>query len=79
MDRPTAQGTHVYVLTLQNSQHSACTVSGTYTPSPGVTRYDALTQLRIDVVRQYPSMEGAVVLYFALEPNHLTPAEEVAR
>ncbi|MFE5900785.1 hypothetical protein ACFQ67_25715 [Streptomyces sp. NPDC056488] len=79
MDRSPAQGSHVYVLTLQNPQHSACTLSGTYTPPPGMTRFDVLTQLRIDMVRQYPSMEGAVVLYFALEPNHLTPAGEVAR
>ncbi|MGA5064494.1 hypothetical protein ACPB9E_12060 [Streptomyces exfoliatus] len=72
MESNTQQGTHLYVLTLQNRQQSACTVSGTFTPEPGFTRFDVLGQLRIDVVRQYPSMEGAVVLYFALEANHLT-------
>ncbi|MFF7779487.1 hypothetical protein ACFZCG_34320 [Streptomyces tanashiensis] len=65
------QGTHMYVLSLQNRQMSACTVSGTYTPGPDVTRFDILNQLRIDTVRQYPSMEGAIVLYFALEANDL--------
>ncbi|MGA5063164.1 hypothetical protein ACPB9E_05185 [Streptomyces exfoliatus] len=75
MESNTQQGTHLYVLTLQNRQQSACTVSGTFTPEPGFTRFDVLGQLRIDMVRQYPSMEGAVVLYFALEANHLTGEE----
>ncbi|MFI0925134.1 hypothetical protein ACH4TP_14545 [Streptomyces sp. NPDC021012] len=66
------QGTHMYALSLQNSQMSACTVSGTYTPPPGTTRFDILTQLRLDAVRQYPSMEGSIVVYFALEPNAVT-------
>ncbi|MFI1973706.1 hypothetical protein [Streptomyces wedmorensis] len=72
------QGTHLYVLSLQNSRMGACTLSGTYTPQPGATRYDILSQLRIDAAREYPSMEGSVVLYFALEPNRLTD-EEAAR
>ncbi|MFB6839528.1 hypothetical protein [Streptomyces sp. NPDC056361] len=72
MESNTGQGTHMYVLSLQNSRMGACTVSGTYTPPVGVTRYDILTQLRIDAVRQYPSMEGAVVLYFDLQTNTLT-------
>ncbi|MDX2559336.1 hypothetical protein PV371_06700 [Streptomyces sp. TX20-6-3] len=78
MNSNTQQGTHIYVLTLQNRQQSACTISGTYTPPPGTTRYDILAQLRFDAVRQYPSMEGAVVLYFALETNDLTAGTGVA-
>ncbi|MGW8762316.1 hypothetical protein ACWGN5_07425 [Streptomyces sp. NPDC055815] len=72
------QGTHMYVLSLQNSQMSACTISGTYTPPPGATRFDILNRLRLDAVRQYPSMEGSIVVYFALETNDLT-GEGVAR
>ncbi|WP_338496707.1 hypothetical protein [Streptomyces sp. SJL17-4] len=69
MQSNTQQGSHMYVLTMQNRQESACTLSGTYTPPPGLTRFDILAQLRLDAVRQYPSMEGAVVLHFAFEPN----------
>jgi hypothetical protein len=69
MESSTEQGSHLYVLTLQNCQQSACTLAGTYTPPPGATRYDILTQLQTDAYRRAPSMEGAVVLYFALEPN----------
>ncbi|MFG3038567.1 hypothetical protein ACGFYZ_16890 [Streptomyces sp. NPDC048330] len=72
------QGTHLYVLSLQNSRLGACTVSGTFTPTPGMTRYDILTQLRTEAVTEYPTMQGSVVLYFALQPNHLTD-EEAAR
>lgn len=63
------QGSHMYVLTLQSQQKTVCTLSGTYTPPPGVTRFDILAQLRLDAVRQYPSVEGGIVLYFALDPN----------
>ncbi|MEU4065942.1 hypothetical protein AB0F25_26600 [Streptomyces wedmorensis] len=71
----TAQGSHLYVLSLQNGRMGACTISGTYTPPAGATRYDILTQLRIDAVREYPSMEGSIVLYFALETNRLADQE----
>ncbi|MFI9112751.1 hypothetical protein [Streptomyces venezuelae] len=71
MHSSTPQGTHVYVLTLENERKSACTISGTYTPPPGATRWDILGQLRVDAVRQYPSMEGGIVLYFSLEENCL--------
>ncbi|XUM04894.1 hypothetical protein ACQ86F_17875 [Streptomyces venezuelae ATCC 10712] len=71
------QGTHMYVLSLQNRQMNACTISGTYTPPPGATRFDILNRLRVDAAREYPSMEGAIVLYFALDANGLT-AEEVS-
>ncbi|MGW8351057.1 hypothetical protein [Streptomyces wedmorensis] len=75
MESNTAQGTHLYVLSLQNSQKAACTISGTYTPPPGATRFDILNQLRLDTARQYPSMEDAIVLYFALDTNHLADQE----
>ncbi|MGW8765552.1 hypothetical protein ACWGN5_23925 [Streptomyces sp. NPDC055815] len=78
MESNTAQGTHLYVLSLQNNRQAACTISGTYTPPPGATRFDILNRLRIDAARQYPSMEGAIVLYFALEANDLAD-EEVTR
>ncbi|MFG2836871.1 hypothetical protein ACGFYE_17935 [Streptomyces zaomyceticus] len=78
MQSNTEQGSHMYVLTLQSQHKSVCTLSGTYTPPPGVTRFDILTQLRTDAVRQYPSMEGGIVLHFALEPNHMTAATGVA-
>ncbi|GGU78967.1 hypothetical protein GCM10010275_12250 [Streptomyces litmocidini] len=72
MESNTAQGTHMYVLSLQNRQMSACTISGTCTPDPWDTRFDILNRLRLDAIRQYPPMKGSIVVYFALEMNDLT-------
>ncbi|MEU8760909.1 hypothetical protein [Streptomyces sp. NPDC048659] len=70
---PNAQGSHMYVLTLQAQTGRLHTMSGTHTPAPGRTRFDLLTQLRKDAVRLYPNsrMDGAIVLFFSVEPNAL--------
>ncbi|MFC9386167.1 hypothetical protein [Streptomyces venezuelae] len=71
MQNSNRQGSHMYVLTLQSQQQNVCTISGTFTPGAGFTRWDILAQLRVDAARQYPSMEGGAVLYFAMEENYL--------
>ncbi|MCX5296838.1 hypothetical protein OG898_10085 [Streptomyces sp. NBC_00193] len=68
---PAPQGSHMYVLTLQNQHGNICTLSGTFTPDPGTTRHDVHQQLREDAVRRYPSLENATVVFFSLESNHL--------
>ncbi|MFE0734461.1 hypothetical protein [Streptomyces sp. NPDC058855] len=70
MQTADTQGSHMYVLTLQNNRGATCTLTGTHTPPPGRTRFDTLLQLQTDAARHLPSMEGATVLFFALEPNH---------
>ncbi|MEU3750980.1 MULTISPECIES: hypothetical protein [Streptomyces] len=71
MQNTQRQGSHMYVLTLQNRHGATCTFTGTHTPPEGWTRFDVHDQLRAESVRSYPSMEGATVLFFSLEPNTL--------
>ncbi|MFJ6481916.1 hypothetical protein ACIQK6_17575 [Streptomyces sp. NPDC091682] len=71
MSSSSSQGSHMYVLTLQNRDRSVCTVSGALTPVPGATRYDLYLHLRSEMVRHYPSMEDGSVTFFSLEPNQI--------
>ncbi|MER5484028.1 hypothetical protein ABT024_12540 [Streptomyces sp. NPDC002812] len=71
MSSSTPQGSHMYVLTLQNEQGNICTLSGTFTPDPGTTRHDVHQQLRENAVRRYPSLENSAVVFFSLESNQL--------
>nr|WSX52046.1 hypothetical protein OG409_25860 [Streptomyces sp. NBC_00974] len=65
------QGSHQYVLTLQNRDRNICTATGTLTPELGSTRHDVFAQLRGDVVRKYPAMANPAVVFFSLEPNQI--------
>lgn len=68
-DQP--QGSHMYVLTLQGRNGDTCTISGTYTPHAGWSRFDFYTRLRTEAARSYPAMENAKVLFFSLDRNTL--------
>ncbi|CAM5581406.1 MULTISPECIES: hypothetical protein [Streptomyces] len=71
MENNGRQGSHMYVLTLQNDGGHVCTLSGTFSPLAGWSRHDFYTQLRTDASRRYPSMASATVLYFSLDKNTL--------
>ncbi|MFD9572902.1 hypothetical protein ACFWBI_24040 [Streptomyces sp. NPDC059982] len=66
---PVAQGSYLWVLTLELPGRAAMTQSGTYTPPPGTTRYDAFQALRQHVTASHPEMARANTMFFALEPN----------
>lgn len=65
------QGTHMYVLTIDDPGYSAVTVDGTITPAPGATRYDAYRDIKARTIRTYPEMAHGIVTFFSLEPNTL--------
>ncbi|MER6392426.1 hypothetical protein ABT236_28690 [Streptomyces sp. NPDC001523] len=68
---PAVQGSHFWMLTLELPGRASMTQSGTYTPPPGTTRYDAYQALRRYVIADHPEMERATTLFFALESNRL--------
>jgi hypothetical protein len=66
-----AQGTHHFVITLENPQYGSVSCSGTVTPPPGQTRHDVFQRIFSGLVNNAPQFAGANVLFFSLEPNQL--------
>ncbi|MFF0725180.1 hypothetical protein [Streptomyces sp. NPDC004134] len=66
-----AQGSHHWVITLEIPGRLISTYGGTYTPPAGATRSDVYQAIRSDIARQKPELEGANVMFFALESNRL--------
>jgi len=69
--QPTAQGTHLYVLSLFIHGYADTTLHGTITPAPGATRRDIFNQLRENAARNDKRWLKALVVFFSLEPNQL--------
>ncbi|GGR04283.1 hypothetical protein [Kitasatospora griseola] len=68
------QGTHFYILTLQQQVGSAMafgTVSGTHTPPAGWTVNDFCRALRAQMERDRPELRGGVAVHFDVRPNQL--------
>ncbi|MFE3770843.1 hypothetical protein [Streptomyces sp. NPDC059122] len=68
------QGTHHFVLTLQQqtpSGFAVATFANGCTPQPGQTRADVYADLLAAVTHQDPALKGANVIFFALERNEL--------
>ncbi|MET9426315.1 hypothetical protein [Streptomyces sp. NPDC003036] len=64
------QGSYMYVMTLSDGRGEG-TVSGTYTPPSGASRFDAYEAIRQHAIRAYPSLQSGTVVFFCLEPNTL--------
>jgi hypothetical protein len=74
MDSATAQDSHHFVLTLQKPSGSGWatgTWAGSFTPSPGATRYEVYAALVAQCSREHPEVAGGAVVYFSLERNEL--------
>ncbi|MFE4018561.1 hypothetical protein ACFXPZ_14225 [Streptomyces sp. NPDC059101] len=69
------QGTHHFVLTLQQQTPGGAIALATFangcTPQPGQTRADVYADLLEAVTYQDPALKGANVIFFALERNEL--------
>ncbi|MEW1754722.1 hypothetical protein [Streptomyces angustmyceticus] len=69
------QGTHHFVLTLQQQASSGGIVVATFanscTPQPGQTRAEVYGDLLAAVGHDSPELKGANVLFFSLERNEL--------
>ncbi|UQX01003.1 hypothetical protein [Streptomyces sp. RerS4] len=66
-----AQGSHMWVLTLELPGRTMTTQYGTWTPPADSTRYDVFVALRGHIVAQHPEMANANCVFFSLEPNGL--------
>ncbi|WP_329101953.1 hypothetical protein [Streptomyces sp. NBC_01439] len=66
-----AQGSHMWVLTLEIPGRGMSTQYGTWTPPADATRYDVFVALRGHLVTQHPEMGSANTVFFSLEPNRL--------
>ncbi|MFF7680004.1 hypothetical protein [Actinacidiphila glaucinigra] len=66
---------YCFIITFSHREQDLMAFSGTYTPSPGMTRHDVCTTIRADHVRRLPShiqSSHYQVTYFSLERNQLT-------
>ncbi len=66
-----AQGSHMWVLTLEIPGRGMTTGHGTVTPPVGASRHDTFRTLLDHVVSQDPQMSSANCVFFSLEPNRL--------
>ncbi|MFG3001299.1 hypothetical protein [Streptomyces sp. NPDC048340] len=66
-----AQGSHMWVLTLEMPGRGMTTQYGTWTPPASATRLDVFVTLRGHIVAQHPEMASANTVFFSLEPNQL--------
>ncbi|MEU7163849.1 hypothetical protein AB0A70_04285 [Streptomyces morookaense] len=68
---PAAQGSYMYLLTLDKPGFVSGSWHGTWTPPPGATRRDALVQLMEQIEKEDPRFAGSTIAFFSLEPNQL--------
>ncbi|MFE6906989.1 hypothetical protein [Streptomyces erythrochromogenes] len=66
-----AQGSHMWVLTLDMPGRGMTTSHGTVTPPAGATRHDVFRRLLDYVASEDPRMASANCVFFTLEPNRL--------
>ncbi|MEU6294053.1 hypothetical protein [Streptomyces erythrochromogenes] len=66
-----AQGSHMWVLTLEKPGRGMTTSHGTVTPPAGATRHDTFRRLLDYVISQNPQMSPGNCVFFTLEPNRL--------
>ncbi|MFE3601836.1 hypothetical protein [Streptomyces sp. NPDC059142] len=65
------QGSHFYVMTLEKPGVLTAMRSGTFTPRPGTTRYDAFSEIYELITSANRDLYRANVVHFAIESNHL--------
>lgn len=59
------------ILTLKAKNGEVVTRTGTFELSPDNTRKEAYTQIRTDLIQDYPIMDDATVIFFFLEKNSI--------
>ncbi|MPY57442.1 hypothetical protein [Streptomyces spongiae] len=69
--RAVRQGTHFWVMSVEKPGLASATRSGTYIPRPDGTRQDAYQEIYTELTASHPSLRGATVMFFSLEPNGL--------
>lgn len=71
------QGTHFFFVSflnpVGNGTFKTSHRSGTFTPSNGATRTDMFGRILSTLQEQSPELEGAAVISFDIQPNHIEP------
>jgi len=64
---------YFFIIAFSYRENDAETFSGTFTPTPGMTRYDVYNRIHADHLQRMPSLirSGCKVTFFSLEPNRL--------
>jgi len=71
---PSSQGSHFWhmsFLTRAGMSLTAHARSGHWTPTPGMTRLDAMNEIRRQVVEDSPYLADSAMLSFDIQPNQL--------
>lgn len=74
MTTETEQGTHFWYMSFLARNAiglAAIEREGHWTPTPGMTRFDAMNELRSQVVEASPYLADAAMLSFDIQPNEL--------
>ncbi|MFJ3043583.1 hypothetical protein [Streptomyces tendae] len=74
VDAPIEQGSHFWHMSFLT--HNAIGLSaeernGHWTPSPEMSRFDAMTEIRRQVVETNPYLVNAVMISFDMQPNRI--------
>ncbi|MFJ5151380.1 hypothetical protein ACIQCF_07290 [Streptomyces sp. NPDC088353] len=70
----TEQGTHFWHMSFPAHNAIGLTAqdrSGHWTPTPGMTRFDAMNEIRRQVVEVSPYLADAIMLSFDIQRNEL--------
>lgn len=71
---PPSQGSHFWHMSFLARNDLGLTAqdrSGHWTPTPGMTRLDAMNELRRQVVEASPYLADSAMLSFDIQPNQL--------
>lgn len=74
MTDPREQGTHFWHMSFLVRSAVGLAAEervGHWTPTPGMTRFDARQEIRRQVVERSPVLTNAVMLSFDIQPNQL--------
>ncbi|GAA0500661.1 hypothetical protein [Streptomyces olivaceiscleroticus] len=71
---PEEQGTHFWFMTFlarTDRDVDVANRSGTWTPPPGFTRFDAMKAIRQQLIEDSPHLANSAMLSFDIQPNQL--------
>ncbi|WP_263168139.1 hypothetical protein [Streptomyces sp. SCSIO ZS0520] len=71
-NRPAAlEGTHHWIITVEQPGRASLTIDGSCTPGLGATRRDVFRDVKAFAESKHPDLRGANVVFFALESNQI--------
>lgn len=71
MDMTNKQGSHFWMMVIQQRGGVVGSYQGTTTPERGETRLDLFNRVRTEIGRDYPDSVNGAVIDFDVQPNKL--------